>query len=152
MAWSGLVVAKIINFPRLRCLHGSQERLHDIVYMNTGKHQSRLIDTLSRAGTDGIQRAAPRPVNTRQPENMCAQPEPMLLCLNTPYAARLRSAQDRSLIHPLPLPVAINSGSGKVAYPWLILQLCRMMPECSVHPLCPRRNGDEDMRSCAQRF
>ena len=118
----------------------------------------RLDDPLCGTAPYPVERAAPRPVNPRQPENLhrfaclLAPGEPRLLRRQPPPGARRSRAAFAVLVNPGAIVVAIDARRGQVAHPFQAWQhgKCRAMHIQHGLPRLVRRDGGNHMGHASQ--
>ena len=109
---------------------------------------------LRRARPQGVDDAAPRPVDAGQPEHLhplarvLAEVEPGALGLHAAQASLRDRPRRARLVDPLPLPVAIDADGGEIADPGEIAEPRKLVAEMAQHHVAfeVRRNADERVR------
>src|SRR5207245_6803442 len=99
------------------------QHARQIIDMDAGEDLSRLRDALRGTGAQCVERAASRPVDAGEAEDVdrhaavAPQIEPGGFDRHPPPAARPAWAQLACLIDPAALAAAINSGAGQISEP-----------------------------------
>src|SRR5436190_15819383 len=119
----GFVVTDIVDGAGPRPPDRGHQHIRDVLNMNARERLPRLVDAPCGAGTQRVERAAPRAVNPGEAEHLhrdaatAPQIEPSGFGGNatpTPHAARL---QRRALVHPAAVAIAVDAGGRKITEP-----------------------------------